>query len=842
MNAACPDITDFERLVSGELGSPESTFIESHAASCDACHRILEDVRENNLFVEPVRQVMNRRISRPTSDRPAPPTHIGSYKIAREIGRGGMGIVYEAEQLNPRRAVAIKVLHAGLGSDGRIAKMFQREAHALARLKHPSIAAIYEAGEDAAGRAFYTMELVVGLPLNEYARRNDLSIEEKLRLFRRICDAIAYAHQRGVIHRDLKPGNILIVEDTSELNSTNASVGGNEQAAHDPPLSASSLTREPSPKVLDFGLAKILEPDGSVPAVTSPNEEGRIQGTLPYMSPEQVRGDLNEIDTRSDVYSLGVILYELLTGSLPYAIDRTRLTESARVICEQAPGRMSLHDRTLNADIETIALKALEKEPARRYAGASALADDIGRFLANQPILARPPTLAYQISKMISRHKAPAALAAVMLLLVVGFGIAMSVLYSRASHNLQRATVAEKNAESEARRARQEAETAKQITKYLVDVFSVSDPEIAQGATATARQLLDKGAERMTQSLDGNPAVQATLMQTFGSVYENLGLYEEAKRMLAGAYEKRFAIDSESMDLAETAESLGNVLKRLGQLDGAELAYEKALAIMRKRQGHSADIHGSILLQRLAEVQEEHGNLDGAEDSLRELVEVFRSTPQGGKALPSILNTLAGVLASKGKYGDGVPFLREAIERVDVNMYGGAGTLLRLRGNLAWLLAQSGESREAEELIRDVLAERRRILPPAHPELATTLITLGVVHLNKNRPRDAEPLFLEASEIRTKAFGSDNRATVEARGFLGLSLIDQGRFEEAEPLLLNCFDALRRGKQASPRELAESALRLEKLYSKWGKQSEAKKWLKISIEMEAKPGNTKEEI
>jgi serine/threonine protein kinase len=341
----------------------ESPDIAEHIAGCDSCKTKAKDIYSGITAVAAIS----------TPSLPAAfPVSIGTYLVHRRLGEGGMGIVYEAQQQATKRMVAIKVVRGGSQADDYRLRLFQREAQTLGRLKHPSIASVYEGGRTAEGEHFFAMELVNGTPLTQFVRENGTSRSARLRLFQQICDAIHYAHQRGVIHRDLKPSNIL--------------VDGEGRA-----------------KVLDFGLARITDPDGAM--TTATYEVGRVMGTLPYMSPEEVRGDASAIDVRSDLYSLGVILFELLTDELPYTVRRSALPEAIRTICEVEPRRGSSVDRTLRGDLDGILARALEKDPSRRYQSAAAMADDVERYLTHQPVLARRRNAVYVLRKLLARHR-----------------------------------------------------------------------------------------------------------------------------------------------------------------------------------------------------------------------------------------------------------------------------------------------------------------------------------------------------------------------------------------------------------------------------------------------------
>jgi tetratricopeptide (TPR) repeat protein len=480
-------------------------------------------------------------------------------------------------------------------------------------------------------------------------------------------------------------------------------------------------------------------------------------------------------------------------------------------------------------------MKALEKEPDRRYSSASALAEDIGRWLANQPILARPPTMMYQIRKLVARHRVSSALAAAMLVLIIGFGAAMSLLYAQAMTNLTRAQQAEQTAADEARRAREEAMVALQIKDFLVGVFKVSSPEVARGRTVTARELLDAAAKRVDRNLDRQPAVQATIMHTIGQVYDSLGLYEEAAKLLQQALVKRQELEPQSLNVAETASTLGTTLRKKGELDGARRAYETALAIMKKRDAGGDDVHVLVLLQSLADVLAAEGDVVSAEATLRELLGDLRRSTHGRSGLPSCLNALAGLIADRGAHAEAVPLMREAVQIATEDGTCEQSTLMSLRGNLAWLLALSGQDDEAEKIIQKELVERRRILPPKHPAIATSLITMGVIDMHRGESSLAEPLFREAVGIREAALGANHSDAVEARGFLGECLTNLKRFDEAQRLLLASWESMRgTGFQpvgfpaATAFGRKEAAQRLMRLFELRGDSEQAAQWRSVA--------------
>ena len=443
-----------------------------------------------------------------------PGTQVGRFRIERCIGWGGMGVVYEAEQEFPRRRVALKLIRAELVTRGLI-RRFQHEAAVLALLQHPGIAQVFEAGTArvlGAERPFMAMELVQGRTLLSHADAAALSPEQRAGLVACICDAVQHAHQRGVIHRDLKPANIVVVEDGSAIGL---------------------------PKVLDFGVARLT--DRTSAGVTMATGAGQIVGTLEYMSPEQAAGDGAIVDTRTDIYALGAILYELLCGQPPLKLAGRGVADAVRTITTAQPVLPSRLRPGLKGDLETIILHALEKDPSRRYQNASDLAGDLRRFLRREPILARPPSTLYQLATFARRNRAlvVAAAAGVVAVMVGVTGLAVGLIQARAADSMSRdqariAAEQARNAETQATFAREQAERSNRIARYMRSILSIEPADLAGQDKAALKIMLD-GAAVKAESLKADPAVHGSALSVVGNAYLNFGFPAKATEILERA-------------------------------------------------------------------------------------------------------------------------------------------------------------------------------------------------------------------------------------------------------------------------------------------------------------------
>ncbi|HSG27159.1 MAG TPA: serine/threonine-protein kinase [Candidatus Krumholzibacterium sp.] len=527
-------------------------------------------------FVDKLRGPQKVRARMPEPEKIVPPKkvsltekggRIGQYRLLERVGVGGMGEVWAAMQEEPfHRKVALKILKAGMDTEEVVAR-FEAERQALALMDHPCIAQVYDAGSTPAGRPFFAMEYVKGMGITEYCDKKKLSTPDRLKLFMSLCEGVQHAHHKAVIHRDLKPNNVIVTE----------------------------IDDKPVPKIIDFGVAK---------ATASPLTEkkmhthlGQLIGTPEYMSPEQAELTGEDIDTRTDIYSLGVILYELLAGVLPFASTQLReagfdgIRKTIREVEPLKPSTMvtTLGDgssqnaqlrRTdpdslrsqLKGDLDWIIMKALDKEKNRRYASAMDLAADIQRHLDDEPVLASPPSKVYRVRKFIRRHKLGVTAGALVVLAVI-LGIAGTTI------GMIRAINAEKL-------ARRETETVRSVSTFMEGLFEVSDPGEARGNSITAREILDQGAERISRELADQPLVQARLMMTMGRVYRNLGLYDQSKALLEHALSlRRTELGDRDIEVSDTCEELAALQGATGEFETALPLFEETLSIREELLG-----------------------------------------------------------------------------------------------------------------------------------------------------------------------------------------------------------------------------------------------------------------
>jgi serine/threonine-protein kinase len=790
---------------------------------------------------------------------------IGPYRIISLIGEGGMAQVYKAirDDDQYQKVVAIKILRHDSAPSYLISR-FWYERQILANLEHPCIARFLEGGTTEDGIPYFVMEHIEGSTITKYCDAHQLSIRKRLELFKTVCDAVQYAHRNLVIHRDLKPRNILVTDDGV-------------------------------PKLLDFGIAKLLNPEPAADVPSATVTSVRMM-TPEYASPEQVRGE--KVTTVTDIYSLGLVLYELLSGERPQKVHTNSFVEIERVVCEQEPERPSSavvrHNsnadtkklsREISGELDNIVFKAIQKDPAHRYATAEQFAEDIFHYLNGLPIRAKTPTLTYRAYKFARRHRTAVAVAAFVILTLAALGVAMTIQASRIA---------------------KERDRANEVTKFLVELFQVSNPGESKGNTVTARELLDESAKRIQRDLQEQPEVQAAMMHTMGQVYGNLGLYNKAIPLLEKALEiRKGTLGPENPEVASTmnylAESLQNAgkhdealkisgqalalrrklygnfhpsvaqslsvtggsLYEKGELEDARAAFLEALAIREKVFGPDAPLV-AMSLSQLGLILSQEEKKEEAEPLYRRALAIRRKA--FGSVHPDIatsLNNLGRMLLDKGDYEGAESMFREAVE-LDRKILGNDHPDLAVTiSSLAYTLKEENEFVESEKLFREALSLRRRtlgnehpavaislynlgslmigkkdfdqaepllleaqalwkkVLPEKHSSHATVLVAIGKVQMGKQNLKEAEEMFRQAIEMRVQTLRPDHPNIASAKGALGECLTLQNRFQEAEPLLLESYNAILTKYGKDHPDVDEAGSRLISLYTAWGKPTEA---------------------
>jgi tetratricopeptide (TPR) repeat protein len=734
------------------------------------------------------------------ANEPEPvPDRIGRYSILGTLGQGGMGVVYLAQQEHPRREVALKVVRPG-GMSPTLLRRFEHEASILGQLAHPGIAHIHEAGiadvrihgGPAVKCPFFALEYVRGATLGEYVERRRPSMRQRLGLLASICDAVHHAHQKGVIHRDLKPANILVDQ--------------NDQ-----------------PKILDFGVARATDAD--VQITTLQTDVGQLVGTIPYMSPEQVAGDPRELDTRSDVYGLGVLGYQLLTGQLPHDVAGKTIPEAVRVIAQDDPTPLSSVDRVFRGDLDTIFAKALEKDRTRRYQSASDLAADIRRYLSDQPVSARPVTTFYQLRKFARRNRLFVSAVAATFVFLCG-----ALAYVTVERN--RARAAEQLAGQRRAEAVAQASKADAIRQFLEDMLASVDPTVARGRdTALLKEVLDDAARRVDDEFAGQPEVRASLHDTIGHTYLMIGLFDEAEEHARQELQLRQEfLGDQHADIARTLVRLATALVEKGDLDEAEGFLRQVLA-MRDSLAGPDELAVATALDWSARIAKKRGNLDEAESLLREArVILVRHLADDHDLVMQNTEALGVMLAEQGKPAEAEALFRENLARQrelhqEPHPAIGRGLL-----NLGVVLRDQAEFEEAITCLEQAVAMRRVVLG-RHKDLAVALGQLGALYLQCHELAQAEAAFREALEIDRETLPADHPDVRQRLMQLGNLLLARREFDAAEAPLREALDLERRHGPGSTRLLGDILHRLGHLLRLKGELDESEQLLSEALDV-----------
>ena len=667
---------------------------------------------------------------RAEADHPANIHRIGSYKILTRLGAGGMGVVYLAEQREPiRRRVAIKLIKPGMDSEQVLAR-FDLERQALAVMSHPTIARVLDAGTTERGQPYFVMEYVEGIPIDAYCDQHRLSLDERIGIFQQVCQGVQHAHQKGVLHRDLKPGNILI----------------------------SRKNDEHLVKIIDFGMARAT--NHQLVDQTIYTEQGQLIGTPEYMSPEQAGGNTRDIDTRTDIYSLGVLLYQMLSGTLPFTSEELRtagLVGIQRIIQEVEPDRPSTKISTvdgctseeaekrglslttlqkhLRGELDWIVMKAMAKEPERRYESATDLAQDLRRYLEHEPVLAGPPSAAYQLSKIVRKYRVQVVAAALLLVVLIA-GIITSWSFYRRSEAERLEAVAERQ------RAEAEAAESAEVTDFLKTMWAFAKPTGGESHAITAVELLDAASRTLDSTVSMKPSVLRSLRTTLGGIYKELSQHEKAERELRAALLLgRTSAREQGQRLAMLMEHLASSLANQAKWKEAKPLIDESMA---------------LLLEQFGEDHEQ---------------------------LSNIYHLLAQYHNYQGQTNETLRYSRRALS-IKEREYGVADDrTLRAMLSLGHYLGESGELEEAQELLSVAYERRREQLGPKAPSTISALHLLAHLWHRMQRHTEAAECFEEILAAHEAMYGPDHIQTARSTNNLASQYVLLGDIDVAIPML-----------------------------------------------------------
>ncbi len=671
--------------------------------------------------------------------------HIPGYEHLLQIQRGGQGVIYRALHRATGRTVAIKVLLEGTLASESNRLRFEREFDAVARLRHPDIVSVYDRGTTADGLCYYAMEYVEGVPIGDPAVREARSLREILALVARIADAVQHAHQRGIIHRDLKPGNIVI----------------------DP---------EGNPHILDFGLAKLVESNIADVSGPSFSQTGEFLGSLAWASPEQLDLQPDRVDSRTDVYSLGVILYQLLTGLRPYPQHRTfREIFEAISVASPTPPRQLRPD--LPDDVSTIVLRCLAKEPARRYQTPGDLAEDLRCFLAGKPINAKRDRTGYVLRKLIARHPGAAGLASLLFLMIVGFAVTMSFLY-------QRATSAERMARQNLEEARMEAAKSDAVRDFMTGMLSQADPNIRGRPSLTVRELLDAATRSIQDRFAGHPEIEAEVRQSIGLAYLSLGHLEEAEQNLQRALDLKVPLVGRgSAEVADVLTGLARVrLERRDYSEGERLLLE-ALDTYRRELGAQSVPVADCLVQ-LADLRQAQFRFDEALAHLDEARTIYLASmaPDADPVIETLL--MKGVVHLVQRRLDRArDILEEALSLLRQRNSNDRTLLIDVLARLGLVQLNRQAFEQAEALLTEAIQLQREVYGNEHPHLAALLTDRAKVFEYEGQDERAAADYQAARDIGQAVLGRNTPEYARATWDLGCLRWRLGDRAAASPLL-----------------------------------------------------------
>jgi serine/threonine protein kinase len=731
--------------------------------------------------------------------------HIGPYQLIRQLGSGGMGEVYFAIRADEEfhQEVAVKLIRSGQNSAAVVSR-FKIERQILASLDHPNIAKLLDGGRTPQGQPYFVMEYVPGVPITNYCDAKKLKIRERLELFIQVCEGVQYAHQNAIIHRDLKPANILVAE----------------------------VDGKPVARIIDFGVAKATAP--SVPEHTQLTRFGHLMGTPDYMSPEQADPQVRIIDTRTDVYSLGVVLYVLLTGLLPFEPrrrDNQPLDEFLRRLREEEPPRASgklSADRDssaasalargvepkqlvklLRGDLDWITMKALERDRARRYGTPAELAADLRRYLNHEAVLARPPSTVYRARKYIRRHRAAVSVTAGLMVLLAAFSVLQAL---------------------ELRRTAQQRDRATRVTEFMTGMFKVADPSEARGNSVTVREILDKASNDIRLGLGRDPQVQAQMMQVMARTYMNLGLYPRAHDLAKAALDAQLALlGPENRETLTSRELLAYSESREGHPAAAEPQERAILADERRILGLEDPLTLESMIH-LAVTLQVRNDYRGEEELAREVIEIStrRMAPESALTLKA-RSLLAGSLFIQQRLPDAELAFRQLLD-ADRHVLGSDHPeTLKAMSNLGIVINFQGRRAEAEPLFRDSLSLEQRVFGPEHDVTLMTQAHLGYLLRGEGRGAEAEKLDRQTWTIRARTLGKDDSRTLWSESSVARDLLLEGDLAAAEQLEREAMAGLRRVAGVADSDTVDAQTGLAEILNREGRWAEAEALARQSL-------------